>query len=106
MLSAMLKEGMGVIRIEGNLGEICADVAFLVRDIHQELRKDDNDDCAETFKNFVQKCLPTVAFTDTEELEDKLKELQKESEQAGDDFAKKVKELKSMLDELKGLFEK
>lgn len=103
MLSAMLKEGMGVIRIEGNLGEICADVAFLVRDIHQELSKDDKNGCAETFKNFVQECLPTAAFTDPKELEAKLKELQKETEQANDDFAKKVKELKSMLDELKGL---
>lgn len=103
MLSAMLKDGMGVIRIEGKLGDICADVAILVRDIYQELRKDDNDDCAETFKNFVQECLPTAASTDPEELEAKLKELQEETEQAEDDFAKKVKELKSMLDELKGL---
>ena len=103
MLSVMLKEGMGVIRIEGGLAEICADVAVLVRDIYQELSKDDKDNCAESFKNFVQECLPTVAFTDPEELETKLKELQEETEQAEDDFAKKVKELKSMLDELKGL---
>lgn len=103
MLSAMLKDGMGVIRIEGNLRDICADVAILVRDIYQELSKDDKNDCAETFKNFVQECLPTVASTDPEELEAKLKELQEETEQAEDDFAKKVKELKSMLDELKGL---
>ena len=105
MLSVMLKDGMGVIRIEGKLEDICADVAILVRDIYQELGKDDNDNCAETFKNFVQECLQTVAFTDPEELETKLKELQEETEQAEDDFAKKVKELKSMLDELKGLFE-
>lgn len=103
MLNVMLKKGAGVINIEGNLAEICADVAILVRDIYQELSKDDNDDCAETFKNFVQECLPTAAFTDPEELEAKLKELQEETEQAEDDFAKKVKELKSMLDELKGL---
>ena len=105
MLNAMLKDGMGVIRIEGKLGDICADVAILVRDIYQELSKDDKDNCSETFKNFVQECLPTAAFTDPEELEAKLKELQKETKQAEDDFAKKVKELKSMLDELKGLFE-
>lgn len=106
MLSAMLKEGMGVIRIEGKLGEICADVAILVRDIYQELGKDDKDNCAETFKNFVQECLQTAAFTDSEELEAKLKALHEETEQAEDDFSKKVKELKSMIDELKGLFEK
>lgn len=103
MLSVMLKDGIGVIRIEGELADICADVTILVRNIYRELRKDDNDDCAETFKNFVQECLPTAAFTDPEELEAKLKELQKETKQAEDDFAKKVKELKSMLDELKGV---
>lgn len=106
MLNVMLKEGKGVINIEGKLGDICADVGIVVRDIYQELSKDDKDNCAETFKNFVQECLPTVAFTDPEELEAKLKESQEETDQAEDDFAKKVKELKSMLDELKGLFEK
>lgn len=65
MLNCMLKEGSGVINIQGTMAEIMTDTVFLVKGVYDDLCKKDKesgDDDSEVFKKFVRELLPEIPF--------------------------------------------
>ena len=98
MLNVMLKDGQGIINIQGSATEILADITILLRSVWEELNKKD-EDLAKVFEMFCNDFISSGAIFEKEDddFEKAVKEKVKQREDKKEDLKELIKELKELL---------
>ena len=95
MINAMMKDGNGVLNIDGTLNTILADFSAITSAMYEEL-KEQSESAADLFKKFCIELLPILAFGTDEEIEKKGKELEdtvKKNKKLEDDLWDQIKKI-------------
>lgn len=101
MLNCMIKDGLGVVNVEGTIAEIMGDITVVVKNIYDDLNnKKDSKEGARIFKLFVEQLLPELPFMSEDELEKAVDEQAKEAKKKKKELSGLKEMLQNILDEL------